>query len=154
MSGGVSLLTTVNKYRTLYSLPTLSWSSTLHGNALKTGTDDLGVNENHELNPGSFGQVIAPGMSTAMVDLGGDTPFEISFAAWLCEVSSDPELSAGGVNQCDLVEKVLHITQKGTGHHDILTSKSYTQIGCAFAPNAGADPTSVYQGLWICDVAF
>ncbi|KAL9100752.1 MAG: hypothetical protein Q9187_009327 [Circinaria calcarea] len=154
LSGGVSLLTTVNKYRQLYSLPKLSWSSVLTKNALKTGTDGGGVTQTHQLNPGSFAQVITPGMSTAVVDLGGDTPFELSYVAWLCEVSSDPQLSAGGVNQCDLVEKILHMRYSSTGHYDILTSKKYTQIGCAFARNPGAAATSVYQGLWVCDLAF
>ncbi|KAL9103939.1 MAG: hypothetical protein Q9187_008953 [Circinaria calcarea] len=154
LSGGISLLTTVNKYRQLYSLPTLSWSSVLTENALKTGTDGGGVTQTHQLNPGSFAQVITPGMSTAVVDLGGDTPFELSYVAWLCEVSSDSQLSAGGVNQCDLVEKVLHMRYSSTGHYDILTSKKYTQIGCAFARNPGAAATSVYQGLWVCDLAF
>ena len=154
LSGGVSLLTTVNHYRQLYSLPTLSWSSVLTKNALKTGTDGNGVTQTHQLNPGSFAQVITPGMSTAVVDLGGNTPFELSYVAWLCEVSSDPQLSAGGDNKCDTVEKVLHMRYSSTGHHDILNSRKYTQIGCAFAKNPQAAATSVYQGLWVCDLAF
>ena len=69
-------------------------------------------------------------------------------------VFHSPELSANGVNQCDLVSNVLHIEYSGTGHHDILTSTSYKSIGCAFTQNPAAQKNSPYQGLWICDLGF
>ena len=95
LSGGVSLLTTINKYRKLYNINTLTWSAQLQANAQKTGNDDGGVNEVHELNPGSYAQVIAPGAQSfpASTNLEGDTPFELTFAAWLCEVATEYVLS-------------------------------------------------------------
>lgn len=151
-SGGVTLLTTVNKWRSIYKLPTLKWDPQLEKNALKTGTDGGGVNQNHELNPGTYGQVIAPGMEKPYGDLGPDSPFELSFVAWLCEVSSDPQLKTGGVDQCDLVAKNLHISYGGTGHYEILTATRYTTIGCAFAKDPDAGYETPYQGLWVCDL--
>ena len=152
-SGGVSILTTINKWRKLYNVNTLTWSDQLAANAAKTGKDDGGVNENHELNPGSYAQVIAPSSQSFSQDLKGDTPFELTYVAWLCEVSSDPQLQTG-TNQCALVNSVLHYSYSDTGHHDILVSTSYKSIGCAFTQNPNAQAGSPYQGLWICDLGF
>lgn len=152
-SGGVSMLSTVNKWRKAYSLSDLAWDSTLQGNAQKTGTDDKGVNENHELNPGSMAQVITPGLQTALAgkDMGGDSPFELAYVSWLCEVASDPQLANG--NQCGIVKNIESMVYSDTGHHDILNSPSYSKIGCAFAANSLAASDSPYQGLWVCDLA-
>lgn len=152
-SGGVSILSTVNKWRTAYTLSNLQWSSTLQANAQKTGTDDGGVNEKHELNPGSMAQVITPGLQTALAgkDMGGDSPFELAYVSWLCEVASDPQLANG--NQCGIVKAIENMRYIDTGHHDILNSPNYSKIGCAFAPNPAAASDSPHQGLWICDLA-
>lgn len=152
-SGGVSMLSTVNKWRKAYSLSDLAWDSTLQGNAQKTGTDDKGVNENHELNSGSMAQVINPGLQTALAgkDMGGDSPFELAYVSWLCEVASDPQLANG--NQCGIVKNIESMVYSDTGHHDILNSPSYSKIGCAFAANSLAASDSPYQGLWVCDLA-
>lgn len=154
LSDGVSLLTTINKYRKAYNLNELTWSSQLEGNAQKTGDDGQGVNQNHELNPGTYGQVITPGTDHKVqgLDYGSDSCFELSYAAWLCEVSSDPQLQ--NPDQCALVQNNLHMEYSSTGHHDILTSSSYKSIGCAFAKNANAAASSPYQGLWVCDLGF
>ena len=152
-SGDVSLLTTINKWRDAYKLHHLAWDSTLQANALKTGTDDKGVNENHELNPGSMAQVITPGLQTALPgkDMGGDTPFELAYVSWLCEVPTDPQLSS--TNQCSIVKAIENMVYSETGHHDILNSPNYSKIGCAFAANPLASSGSPYQGLWVCDLA-
>lgn len=154
LSDGVSLLTTINKWRRAYNLNELKWSSKLAGNAQKTGDDGQGVNQNHELNPGTYAQVITPGTDHKIqgLDYGPDTCFELSYVAWLCE-SNDPQLKSP-VDQCALVANNLHMEYSSTGHHDILTSTSYSQIGCGFAKNSNASPTSPYQGLWVCDLAF
>lgn len=153
-SDGVHLLTTINKWRKTYNLPLLKWNHQLELNALKTGTDGAGYYQNHELNPGTMAQVITPGMSVKYGgDLGGDTPFELSYVAWLCESSSDPELKSDGKDQCKLVDQNLHMYYEDKGHYEILTHKEYTDIGCAFAddPNKGND--TPYQGLWVCDLS-
>ena len=152
-SGGVSLLTTINKWRKLYNKNTLNWSDQLTANARKTGVDNGGKTENHELNPGSFAQVITPGSQSFSNDLKGDTPFELCFVAWLCEVPSDPQLKKG-TDQCALVKNVLWLVYSGTGHHDILTSNNYKTIGCAFTRNPEAEKGSPWQGLWVCDLGF
>lgn len=154
LSDGVSLLTTINKWRRAYNLSELKWSSKLAANAQKTGDDGQGVNQNHELNPGSYAQVITPGTDHKIsgLDYGNDSCFELSYVAWLCE-SNDPQLKSP-VDQCALVANNLHMQYSSTGHHDILTSTSYSQIGCAFAKNPKASSTSPYQGLWVCDLAF
>ena len=152
-SGGVSLINTINKWRSLYHVNTLTWSDQLASNAQKTGKDDGGVNENHELNPGSYAQVIAPSSQSFSQNLKGDTPFELTYVGWLCEVPSDPQLQTG-TDQCALVNNVLHYYYTDTGHHDILVSSSYKSIGCAFTQNPNAQAGSPYQGLWICDLGF
>ena len=150
-SAGVSLLSIVNKWRGKYALSSLAWSDTLTNNALKTGTDDDGVNQKHELNPGSMAQVITPGMQTAYGDIVV-SPFELSYVAWLCEVSSDPQLKSDNTDYCKLVADHLFMSYDSTGHHDILNSPSYQNIGCAFAANPSAGTDTPYQGLWICDL--
>ncbi|MCJ1466409.1 Mucin-13 [Pseudocyphellaria aurata] len=151
-SGGIPLIDTINKWRGKYGLDDLKFSNTLTANALKTGTDDGGSEEKHELNPGSNAQVITPGMSVAYGDLDGLSPFELSYVAWLCEVQSDPELNSDK-NYCKIVEDKLHMRYSDTGHHDILCSTSYKTIGCAFADNPNEDNNTPYQGLWVCDLS-
>ncbi|KAF1986372.1 hypothetical protein K402DRAFT_404450 [Aulographum hederae CBS 113979] len=153
MNGGKSVLSIVNKWRsTQAGCGHFTWDSQLAKNALKTGVDGGGVNQVHQLNAGSYAQVITPGMEKAGdFDLKGDTPFELSYTAWLCEAPTSA-LTGASPDQCTLVNDVLHMSYSGTGHSDILTSKDYKTIGCAFAPNPNADPTSPYQGLWVCDL--
>lgn len=99
-------------------------------------------------------QVITPGMVVKYgSDLGGDTPFELSYVAWLCEVPSE-KLKADGKDQCQFVSDYLHMYYTDTGHYDILTSKSYSKIGCAFADNPDKDNDTPYQGLWVCDLGY
>lgn len=153
-SDGVHLLTTINKWRGIYKLPLLKWNHQLELNALKTGTDGAGQNQNHELNPGTMAQVITPGMIVKYGgDLGGDTPFELSYVAWLCESSGDAELKSDGIDHCQLVDENLHMYYTDKGHYEILTSPSYTNIGCAFADNPDVDNETPYQGLWVCDLS-
>lgn len=153
-SDGVHLLTTINKWRKIYKLPLLRWNHQLELNALKTATDGAGQYQNHELNPGTMAQVISPGMEVKYGgNLGGDTPFELSYVAWLCESSSDPELKSDGTDQCQLVDDNLHMHYDDKGHYDILTSTSYTHIGCAFADNPDSGNDTPYQGLWVCDLS-
>lgn len=154
LSDGTSLLETANYWRDQYGLPHFTWDSQLEKNALKTGTDGRGQNQVHQLNPGTMAQVITPGMVVKYGgDLGGDTPFDLSYCAWLCEVPSQT-LKAGGVDQCKLVSDNLHMSYSDTGHYDILTSKSYSKIGCAFADNPDTDNNTPYQGLWVCDLGY
>lgn len=154
LSDGVHLLTTVNKWRKIYNLPLLRWDHQLELNALKTGTDGAGFYQNHELNPGTMAQVITPGMVVKYGgDLGGDSPFELSYVAWLCESSSDPELKSDGKDQCKLVDDNLHMYYEDKGHYDILTREEYTHIGCAFADNPKSGNDTPYQGLWVCDLS-
>lgn len=153
-SDGVHLLTTINKWRKIYNLPLLKWNHQLELNALKTGTDGAGYYQNHELNPGTMAQVITPGMSVKYGDdLGGDSPFELSFVAWLCESSSDAELKSDGKDQCKLVDDKLHMYYDDKGHYEVLTRKEYTKIGCAFADNPNSGNATPYQGLWVCDLS-
>ena len=98
-------------------------------------------------------QVIAPGpvndISGVSFPVDGLTPFGITYVAgWLCEVPTDPEIS----DLCGPANNVMHFVYSDTGHHDILTSTQYTNIGCAFTANPDAATDSTYQGLWICDL--
>ena len=89
-------------------------------------------------------QVMASGMQTDSGDMHGMTPFELSYVnEWLCEVPSDPQLA-------DICPPGSG--QGETGHHDILVDPGYSNIGCAFTADPSADPTSTYQGIWLCDL--
>lgn len=147
------MIDVVNKWRGKYGLDDLIWSDTLTANALKTGTvDDGGKNEIHHLYDHSYAQVITPGMSVPYGDIGGLSPFELAYVAWLCEVGSDPELNSDK-NYCKLVADNLHMSYSDTGHHDILCSTTYKTIGCAFADDPSQDNNTPYQGLWVCDLS-
>jgi len=109
-------------------LSALTEDSTLAANALKTAVDGNGEMK-HELNPGSMGQVLAPGQP-------GD--FEKCFVGgWLCERPSIPGLD--GI--CSSMSAGWAYGGQ-TGHADILTSASYSKIGCGNA-----------AGIWACDLA-
>ena len=76
--------------------------------------------------------------------------FQAAYLDWLCEVPSNPQL--GGV--CPQVLSVTCEDVAGqTGHHDILTSKIYTQIGCSFTYNPTYNPEFFTHGIWVCDLA-
>ena len=111
------------------------------------------MNENHEVLPNTA-QVIGPGPvnDIAGQDMQGLTPFEATYVSdWLCEVATDPQIS----DVCAIAQPLVPMAPTTeTGHHDILTDASYNTIGCAFTANPDADPTSTYQGLWICNLGF
>jgi uncharacterized protein YkwD len=153
LSDGVSLLTTANKWRSIYDLSPFTWDEQLESNARKTGEDGGGVTQTHQMGPGTFGQVITPGIEAPSDVLQGYTPFELAYVNWLCEVPS-PRLKTGGVDGCALVARTQFMVYTSTGHHDILTDAKYTKIGCAFARNPNAASDSPWTGLWVCDLGF
>jgi len=117
----------VDEYRAKLGLSKLTQDATLEANALKTAQDGNGQMV-HELNPGSFAQVLAP---------GGPDDFKHCFVGgWLCEKPDLPGLNG----ECATESEGWYYTS--TGHADILTSPSYSKIGCG---NAG--------GIWGCDLA-
>jgi len=130
-SGGQDgYLGVVSKWRAAGGLPSLSQDSGLEANALKTSTDSTNGLQ-HELNPGTFAQVLAPGDSSNFesVYVGG----------WLCEVPGLPGLN--GI--CSTMAQGWDHSDGETGHADILTSTKYTKIGCALSGT----------GVWACDLA-
>jgi len=161
MSGGKSILSIVNKYRGKYNLNLLEWSDHLQGNAQKTTDDNHGSTQNHELNPGSYGQCLTPGFSSATSGMKTDglTPFEMAYLSWMCESSGDSQLSAaenGGVDLCSLItgpSSIMHMDLTELGHYKILTSTSYKTIGCAFTSNPSSTQDQ-WTGLWGCDLGF
>ena len=128
-SGGSGYIAIVNEWRGKMGLPSLTQDSTLEANAIKT-SKDAGTSLTHELNPGSMAQVLAPGDASN---------FESVFVGgWLCEVPSLPGLGSSVCNSAS--QGWDHGGQ--TGHADILSSTTYTKIGC------GLDPS-----IWACDLA-
>lgn len=119
----------VNNWRGKMGLPLFTEDNTLQSNALDTSTSSGGQLV-HKLNPGSMGQVMAPGNS-------GN--FESVFVGgWLCELPSLPGL---GSSVCDAASQGWNHAGQ-TGHAEILSSTKYTKIGCGNADN-----------MWTCDVA-
>lgn len=109
-------------------MSSLAKDSTLEANDLKTVQDGQGT-MNHELNQGTMAQVLAP---------GAQDEFEKVFVGgWLCERPDLPGLN--GI--CSTMSQGWNYNGE-TGHADILTSTSYSKIGCAWA-----------DGIWGCDLA-
>lgn len=129
-SGGVDdYMAVVSKWRAAGGLKPITQSSKLEANALKTVTDGNGVMK-HELNPGTMGQVLAPGNA-------GD--FEhVYVGGWLCEIPTLPGLD--GI--CSTQSQGWSYDGQ-TGHAEILTNPQYTSIGCA-----------LYAGIWGCDFGY
>jgi uncharacterized protein YkwD len=123
-------ISVVSKWRTAAGLPDLTQDSTLEGNALKTSTNSVG-GLIHELNPGTFAQVLAPGTTSDFE--------EVYVGGWLCEIPTD----AGLDGICSTASQGWSYDGQ-TGHAEILTSTSYTKIGCAIASNTN---------VWACDVS-
>lgn len=127
-SGGDGYMGTVSEWRSKMGMSALSEDSKLVANALKTAQDGNGQMV-HQLNPGSMAQVLAPGSAGDFV--------KVFVGGWLCERPNLPGLD--GI--CASMSKGWAYDGQ-TGHADILSSKSYSKIGCA---NAG--------GIWSCDLA-
>lgn len=147
-----AILAVANKWRSAYGLKTFTWDNELQGNAQKTGNDDNGTDEKHELNGNSMAQVITPGINSCSNKNcdGLSSPFELAYlSGWLCERSSAPAL-AGKCPGAVAAASMSLGTE--TGHADILTNKDYTKIGCAFSGN-GQPASAQWTGLWICDLA-
>jgi hypothetical protein len=116
----------VNEYMTKLGLRPFEHDAKLEANALDTVKSSHGQMV-HKLNPGSFGQVLAP---------AGPGDFKHAFVGgWLCE---RPSILSG---ECDSASKGWMYTS--TGHVDILTNKDYKTIGCADS-----------DGIWGCDVGY
>jgi hypothetical protein len=126
-STNTGYMATVDEYRSKLGLKSLTSDSTLEANARKTAADGNGQMV-HQLNPGSMGQVLAPGQPDDFV--------KVFVGGWLCEKPSLPGLD--GV--CSSLSSGWMYTS--TGHADILTSSSYSKIGCACE-----------GGIWACDLA-
>lgn len=124
---GTGYMSVVSEWRAKLGLKELTQDSTLEANALKTAVDGNGQMK-HELNPGSYGQVLAPGQE--------DEFYHCFVGGWLCE---KPDM-AGMDGVCATASDGWYYTS--TGHADILTSPDYSKIGCGWA-----------DGIWACDVA-
>lgn len=118
----------VDTWRSKLGLKALANDAKLESNA-----KDCVVSSNgemvHKLNPGSFGQVLAPG--------NADDFEHVFVGGWLCEIPTLPGLDGVCSTQSD-----GWAYNGQTGHAEILTSDNYSKIGCA-----------LYAGIWACDLA-
>ncbi|KAJ4369899.1 hypothetical protein N0V83_005663 [Neocucurbitaria cava] len=118
----------VDEWRSKMGLTALSQDTKLESNAMDTVVSSNGQMV-HKLNPGTFGQVLAPG--------NADDFEHVFVGGWLCEIPTLPGLDGICATQSQ------GWTYEGqTGHAEILTSSSYSKIGCA-----------LYAGIWACDLA-
>jgi hypothetical protein len=123
-----SYMEVVKKWRTKMGMKTLAYEPALESNAMNTVVASKGAMV-HKLNPGSLGQVLAPGDAVHFehVFVGG----------WLCEIPSLP-----GLGDVCLRESDGWAYNGQTGHAEILISSDYSKIGCA-----------LFAGIWCCDLA-
>ncbi|KAJ4990668.1 hypothetical protein SVAN01_03899 [Stagonosporopsis vannaccii] len=118
----------VDTWRAKMGMKPLINDAKLESNAMDTVVSSNGQMV-HKLNPGSFGQVLAPG--------NADDFEHVFVGGWLCEIPTLPGLD--GV--CSSASDGWAYNGQ-TGHAEILTSDSYSKIGCA-----------LHAGIWCCDVA-
>lgn len=118
----------VDEWRSKMGMKALTSDSKLESNAMDTVVSSNGQMI-HKLNPGTYGQVLAPGDAN---------DFEHVFVGgWLCEIPTLPGLDGVCAQQSQ------GWTYQGqTGHAEILTSDNYSKIGCA-----------LHAGIWCCDLA-
>ncbi|ETI26359.1 hypothetical protein G647_03136 [Cladophialophora carrionii CBS 160.54] len=130
-SGGQgNYMAVVSKMRAAGGLPSFTQDSTLEANALKTSTESTNGLQ-HQLNPGTFAQVLAPGSV--------DNFESVYVGGWLCEIPSLPGLN--GI--CSTAAQGWDHSNGETGHADVLSSTKYSKIGCAISGT----------GVWACDLA-
>jgi hypothetical protein len=125
----------VAEWRAKLGLKELSHDSKLESNAMDTVVSSNGV-MTHKLNPGTYGQVLAPGKD-GKDDQGNDNFTKVFVGGWLCELPNTPGLD--GV--CGKMSEGWAYEGQ-TGHAEILTSPQYSKIGCA-----------LHKGIWCCDLA-
>jgi uncharacterized protein YkwD len=118
----------VDTWRAKLGLKPLANDAKLESNAMDTVVSSNGQMV-HKLNPGSFGQVLAPGNK--------DDFLHVFLGGWLCEIPSLP-----GLDGICSTESDGWAYEGQTGHAEILTSDNYSKIGCA-----------LYAGIWCCDLA-
>ncbi|CAG5190127.1 uncharacterized protein ALTATR162_LOCUS12139 [Alternaria atra] len=118
----------VNEWRAKLNMEALVHDPELETNAMDAVVAGNGA-ETHKLNPGTFGQVIAPGKL--------DTFEHVFVGGWLCEIPDLP-----GLGDVCASQSVGWNHNGQTGHAEILTSKDYARIGCA-----------LYADVWCCDLA-
>ncbi|KAJ4398659.1 hypothetical protein N0V91_010014 [Didymella pomorum] len=118
----------VDTWRAKMGLKPLANDAKLQSNAMDTVVSSNGQMV-HKLNPGSYGQVLAPG--------NADDFEHVFVGGWLCEIPSLPGLDGVCSTQSD-----GWAYNGQTGHAEILTSDNYSKIGCA-----------LHAGIWCCDLA-
>ncbi|KAH6642546.1 hypothetical protein C7974DRAFT_104243 [Boeremia exigua] len=118
----------VDTWRAKMGLKPLANDAKLEANAMDTVVSSNGQMV-HKLNPGSFGQVLAPG--------NADDFEHVFVGGWLCELPGLPGLDGVCATASD-----GWAYNGQTGHAEILTADNYSKIGCA-----------LHAGIWCCDVA-
>jgi len=118
----------VSEWRAKLDMEALIHDPELETNAMDTVVAGNG-SRTHKLNPGTFGQVIAPGKL--------DTFSDVFVGGWLCEIPDLP-----GLGDTCASQSAGWMYNGQTGHAEILTSKEYSRIGCA-----------LYANVWCCDLA-
>ena len=122
----------VSEYREKLGLKRLEKSSKLEANVLQCLQESPGKMV-HKLNAGSFAQVLAPIPDFRL------SSFKHAFVGgWLCEDPNHPSL----VDECKSQSKGWIHVQGQTDHAKILTSSSYSEIGCNWS-----------KGICGCDLA-
>ena len=119
-SGGDTYIGIISEWRARLGLKELASSAELEINALNCVTASAGV-MTHKLNPGTYGQVLAPGKHTM------ESFLSVFVGGWLCEIPTLPGLD--GV--CSTMSEGWAYEGQ-TSHAEILTSDNYSKIGCAW----------------------
>ena len=120
----------VEEWRGKLGLSQLAHDAKLESNAMDVVVAGAGRMV-HKLNPGTYGQVLAPG------DADIESFKKVFVGGWLCEIPTLPGLD--GV--CAAMSQGWSYEGQ-TGHAEILTSPNYSKIACA-----------QHQGIWCCDLA-
>jgi hypothetical protein len=120
----------VEEWRGKLGLSQLAHDAKLESNAMDVVVAGAGQMV-HKLNPGTYGQVLAPG------DADIESFKKVFVGGWLCEIPT----MAGLDGVCAKMSQGWSYEGQ-TGHAEILTSPNYSKIACA-----------QHQGIWCCDLA-
>lgn len=121
----------VGDWRWRMGLYQLQYSAEMEANARKTVIDSNGQMI-HQLNPGTFAQVLAPGGPS------DDDFWRVLVGGWLCELPDLP-----GMNGICAEASQGWVYDGQTAHAEIMRTTELQTIGCA-----------QYAGIWSCDLGY
>jgi hypothetical protein len=154
LSGDLTLLQTINKWRYRYGREPIRWSTSFADSAATFATETINRQPHTGLGSGVQIQAPSPGFVVPPpgANLEGFSPFELQVLSWLCESPQDPQLQPaenGGVNVCYVQQRILDISSSTSMIHDAVLTTSLNSVGCAYRQYPVVSIPQ-WAGIWDC----